>query len=361
MLFRGKAIILLGPRQVGKTTLLKKLFPQREDILWLNGDEMDVQAFFANASATRIEALLGNRKILVLDEAQRIENIGIRLKLITDEIPHVQLMAIASSSFSLSNKINEPLTGRKRLLRMFPFTFGEMVQHQGLMEEKRMLPHRLVYGYYPEVVMNPGDERTVLKEISESYLYNDLLSWEQISKPDRLLVLLQALALQVGSQVSYHELGQLTGLDSKTVEKYIQILEQAFVIFRLQSFSRNLRNELKQSKKIYFYDNGIRNAILANFSQIELRTDIGALWENFFISERLKFNASKDRWVNSWFWRTREQNEIDLLEESEGKLHAFECKWRPVQKDKIPRAFTTHYPDALTSIVHRENVDEFLL
>ena len=300
----GKAIILMGPRQVGKTTLLQNLFPDNNDILFLNGDELDVRQLFENISSTRLKAIVGNKKILIIDEAQRITDIGLRLKLITDQLPTVQLIATGSSSFDLANKINEPLTGRKWEYRMFPLSFAEMVAHHGLLEEKRLLPHRLIYGYYPDVVVHQGEEKEILKQLSDSYLYKDILMWEQIKKPDKLLTLLQAIAFQVGQEVSYNELGKLCALDSKTVEKYINLLEQTFVIFRLGSFSRNLRNELKNSRKIYFYDNGIRNAIIANFSQIETRTDIGALWENFIVSERRK-KLSYDRlWNNSWFWRT---------------------------------------------------------
>ncbi len=277
-LFDGKAILLMGPRQVGKTTLLKELFEGREDVMWLNGDELDVQALFEGVSATRLKAMFGRKKIIIIDEAQRIPNIGLRLKLVTDQIKDVQLIATGSSAFELATKTGEPLTGRKWEYKMYPLSFGEMVDEHGLLDEKRMIPHRLIFGYYPEVVMRPGEEREILRLLSDSYLYKDVLMSDQINKPDSLVKLLQALAFQVGSQVSYNELAQLCSLDSKTVEKYVILLEQSYVIFRLNSFSRNLRNELKTSKKIYFYDNGIRNALIANFNQIEGRTDRGALW-----------------------------------------------------------------------------------
>ena len=288
-LFDGKAILLMGPRQVGKTTLLKELFEGREDVMWLNGDELDVQALFEGVSATRLKAMFGRKKIIIIDEAQRIPDIGLRLKLVTDQIKDVQLIATGSSAFELATKTGEPLTGRKWEYKMYPLSFGEMVDEHGLLDEKRMIPHRLIFGYYPEVVMRPGEEREILRLLSDSYLYKDVLMSDQINKPDSLVKLLQALAFQVGSQVSYNELAQLCSLDSKTVEKYVILLEQSYVIFRLNSFSRNLRNELKTSKKIYFYDNGIRNALIANFNQIEGRADRGALWENFLISERKKF------------------------------------------------------------------------
>lgn len=358
---KGKAIILMGARQVGKTTLLKTMFQERDDLLWLNGDEQDVNALFENISATRLKAILGKKNLLIIDEAQRISEIGLRLKLITDEMPEIQLIATGSSSFELANKVNEPLTGRKWEYTMYPISFGEMVKHHGLLEEKRMLPHRLVYGYYPEIVGNPGEEKDLLKQLSDSYLYKDILMWEQIKKPDKLLKLMQAIAYQVGSQVSFNELGNLCSLDSKTVEKYVVLLEKTYIIFRLGSFSRNLRNELKNSRKIYFYDNGIRNALIANFSQIDTRIDIGALWENFVISERIKHNHYTGSWQNSWFWRTREQKEIDYLEESDGKIKAFEIKWNPDVKVKTPKLFLGNYEGSEFKVINRNNVEEFLL
>ena len=357
----GKAIVLLGARQVGKTTLLKKLFGNSVDVLWLNGDEIDVQALFSSISATRLRTIFGNKKTIVIDEAQRIADIGLRMKLITDQIPDVQLVVSGSSAFELANKINEPLTGRKWEYKMYPISFGEMVKHHGLLEEKRMLPHRMVYGYYPDVINNSGKEKEILKQLSDSYLYKDVLLLEQIKKPDGLLKLLQGLAFQVGSQVSYNELSQLCGLDSKTVEKYIVLLEQTFIVFRLGSFSRNLRSELKRSRKIYFYDNGIRNALIANFNQVELRQDVGALWENFVISERMKTLHYKQKWVNSWYWRTKEQKEIDCIEEQNGQLTAYEFKWNPKAKTKIPKLFLETYKASQFQIIHRENIEDFLL
>lgn len=360
-LFDGKAILLMGPRQVGKTTLLKELFGGREDVMWLNGDELDVQVLFEGVSATRLRAMFGRKKVIIIDEAQRIPDIGLRLKLVTDQIKDVQLIATGSSAFELATKTGESLTGRKWEYKMYPFSFGEMVDEHGLLEEKRMIPHRLIFGYYPEVVMRLGEEREILRLLSDSYLYKDVLMSDQINKPDSLVKLLQALAFQVGSQVSYNELAQLCGLDSKTVEKYVVLLEQSYVIFRLNSFSRNLRNELKTSKKIYFYDNGIRNALIANFNQIEGRADRGALWENFLISERKKFLEYNRLWENSWFWRTKEQKEIDWVEERDGKIIGYEFKWNPDQKVKIPRLFLDSYENSDFRVIHRDNCDSFLL
>ena len=358
---KEKAIILLGPRQVGKTTLLKALFKNATETIWLNADEIDVQSLFANISAKRLQAIIGNKKIIIIDEAQRIPEIGLRMKLITDQMPEVQLIATGSSAFELSNKLNEPLTGRKWEFKMYPISFQEMVNHHGLLDEMRLLPHRLIYGYYPDVVNHPGNEKEILKQLSDSYLYKDILLIDQIKKPEALVKLLQALAFQVGSQVSYHELAQVCGLDGKTIEKYMMLLEQSYIIFRLTSFSRNLRNELKKSRKIYFYDNGIRNALIANFNQIENRTDIGALWENYLVSERVKYLAYQQKWVNHWYWRTSEQQEIDYLEEENGKLTAYEFKWNPTAKVSIPSAFKQSYPLAEINIIHRENFHQFLV
>lgn len=357
-----KAVIVMGARQVGKSTLLDTILGSREDVMWMNGDDTDVQQLFSQMTSTRFRAILGNKRILVVDEAQRISDIGLRLKLITDQIKNVQVIATGSSSFELANKLNEPLTGRKREFRMFPLTFSEMVAHVGLLDELRLLTHRMVYGYYPEVVSTPGGEREVLKELANSYLYRDILSFDGIGKPDKLTRLLQALAFQIGNQVSYNEIGHLVGLDSKTVERYIDILEKSYIIFRLGSFSRNLRNELKSSRKIYFWDLGIRNAVIGNMSQVESRTDVGALWENFCIAERIKQIAYKGSFAQSWFWRTQQQKEIDYLEEEDGQIKAFEFKWNEHKSGtKCPAAFSSAYPEASFKVVTPQHIDEFLI
>ena len=360
-LFVGKVIILTGARQVGKTTLLKQLLRQKEGVLWLNGDELQVQNLFANASADRLLSEFSNSKIVILDEAQRIENIGLRLKLIADSDSDVQVIATGSSAFELANKVNEPLTGRKWEYQMFPLSFGEMVAHHGKLKEMRMLPRRIIYGYYPEVVTNDGNEVEILKLLTDAYLYKDILSWESIKHPDKLQTLLRALAYQVGSQVSYNELSQMCSMDSKTVERYINLLEQCYIIFRLPSFSRYLRHELKSSRKIYFYDNGIRNALIADYRAPEVRQDIGALWENFVIAERMKSNEYYHRWVNRYFWRTKQQQEIDYLEESGGKLHAYEMKWNPRAKASITKTFTEAYPNSEFQVITTDNIADFLL
>jgi len=356
----NKAIIILGSRQVGKTTLLKSLFENSSETIWLNADEPDIQAIFANISSKRFEAIIGNKKMIIIDEAQRIPDIGLKMKLITDQLPSIQLIATGSSAFELSNKLHEPLRGRKWEFKMYPISFQEMVNHHGLLNEIRLIPHRLVYGFYPDVVNHKGNEKEILKQLSDSYLYKDLLMMDQIKKPSALVKLLQALALQIGSQVSYHELAQKCGLDGKTVEKYMMLLEQSYIIFRLASFSRNQRNELKKSRKVYFFDNGIRNSLIANFEHIENRTDIGALWENYLVSERIKYLAYQQKWVNNLYWRTTEQQEIDYVEEENGQLSAFEFKWNPKTKGSVPISFRKTYPAATINWIHRENFETFL-
>jgi len=360
-MFKQKAIIVLGPRQVGKTTLLKNLAFDPEEILWMNADEIDVQQTLSEVSSGSFKALLGKKKIFIIDEAQRIENIGLKLKLITDNLPEIQVIATGSSSFDLANRVNEPLTGRKWEYNLFPLSYQELVEHHGMLAENRLLEHRLVYGYYPEVVSNPGEEEERLKLICHSYLYKDVLLWERLHKSDKLVRLLQALAHQIGSQVSFNELADICSMDPKTVEKYVNLLEQAFVIFRLPSFSRNLRNELKSSRKIYFYDNGIRNAIINNFNPIALRSDVGFLWENFLVSERLKFNSYQLLNKNSFFWRTVNQQEIDLIEEYGGQLHAYEFKWNTKKTVRLTKTFQNAYPDSTFDVITPNNLHEFLL
>ena len=362
LLGNGKAIIIMGARQVGKSTLLESVFRQQSDVLWMSGDDVDVQELFSEMTSTRLKALLGNSKTLIIDEAQRIPDIGLRLKLITDQIKDVQVVATGSSSFLLASKVNESLMGRKREFRMFPLSFGEMAAHASLLEELRLMPHRMVYGYYPEVVSNPGNESVILKELADSFLYKDILAIEGINKPDKLVRLLKALAFQIGSLVSYNEVGQLVGLDSKTVERYVDILEKSYIIFRLGTFSRNLRNELKQSRKIYFWDLGVRNAIIGNLAQVENRADIGALWENFVIAERMKHISYNDSLAQCWFWRTQQQKEIDYLEEEDGVLRAYEFKWNDRKAEsRMPDAFAKAYPEARFQVITPKNIDTFLL
>ncbi|MFZ4786251.1 MAG: ATP-binding protein [Flavobacteriales bacterium] len=357
----GKAIVILGPRQVGKTTLIRHVLKSRmDDTLWLNADEEDVRLMLSEASTARLRALIGNKKIVVIDEAQRVHDVGIKLKLITDGIPEVQLMVSGSSALEIANRINEPLTGRKWEYNLYPISFEEMALHHGLLDETRLIPHRLVFGYYPDVINYAGDEREVLTQLVDSFLYKDILSHEAFRKTDKLVNLLKALAFQVGSQVSYNELSKLVGLESRTVEKYIELLEQSFVIFRVSGFSRNLRTELKKGKKIYFYDNGIRNALIGNLNHLESRSDVGALWENFVFSERKKYLQYHRIHAQMYFWRTTEQQEVDYLEEMDGKLSAYEIKWQEKKSQKFSVTFMKNYPEATCKFIHPGNVHEFI-
>lgn len=356
---KGKAIIIFGARQVGKTTFLHKII-NGNDVLWLNGDEPDVRLLFENASSTRLKSIIGNNKTIVIDEAQRIPDIGICLKLIIDNMPDVQVVATGSSSFDLANLVNEPLTGRKYEFLMYPLSFLELVGHHGLLEEMRLLPHRLLYGSYPDVVNNLGEERDILQQLADSYLYKDILMFDKIKKSEKVVKLLQALAFQIGAEVSFNELAQTCGLDPKTVDAYIQLLEKAYIIFRLPSYSRNLRNELKFAKKIYFWDCGIRNAVIGNFMPVEVRQDVGALFENYIVAERLKAQQYKQTYAKGYFWRTTAKQEIDYLEECDGLLSAFEFKWNPHRKATMPAAFARSYPDVEFKVVTRDNYFEFL-
>ncbi len=359
----GKAVILFGARQTGKTTLLKKILPEDDQTLWLYGDNSDTHQMLSTAGSKRFKNLFSRYKTIVIDEAQNLSNIGRVLKIFVDQLPELQVVATGSSSFDLANKTSEPLTGRKWEFKMYPLSFSEMVDHHGLYEELGCLDQRLLFGYYPEVVQNPGNEKELLKLISDSYLYKDLLIWSNIRHSDVLVKLLRALALQMGSEVSYNELSKTLQVDRATVERYIDVLEKSFVVFRLSSLSRNYRNELKKGKKIYFYDNGIRNAIIANFAPLDLRTDKGALWENFLVSERIKKLTYGEIWSNSYFWRTTTQVEIDYIEERDGKLMAYEFKWNPKSKGRktLPTAFANSYPESSFEIITKENIEDFLL
>ncbi|SEG32736.1 ATP-binding protein [Algoriphagus boritolerans] len=360
-LFRGKAILIFGPRQVGKSTLCEFILKETSlSFFILNGDDGDVRSELSETSATRLRSIIGNHKLVFIDEAQRIPNIGLTLKIFVDQLKDVQVIATGSSAFDLANLSNEPLTGRKYEFFLFPPSFGEMVEHHGLLEEKRLIEQRLIFGSYPEIITHPSDAEELLKLLSGSYLYKDLLMLEQIKKPVLLEKVLKALALQLGNEVNYHKLGQLVGADKNTVEKYIDLLQKSYVIFTVPAFNRNLRNELKKGKKIYFYDCGIRNAILGNFNPIVKRTDVGALWENYFLVERMKYQAFRGIDAKFFFWRTTAKQEIDFVEESEGNLTVFECKWSPKAKVRFPLPFTEAYPDARLQTVNIENFEKNL-
>lgn len=348
---RGKVIVLLGARQVGKTTLLSTLVPDGGRVLSLNCDDYDDALAITGRTTTELRQLLAPYDVVFIDEAQRVESIGLTLKKIGDLRLGTQVVVTGSSSLELAGGIEESATGRIINHQLFPLSLAEMAAHTSQRDEQRMLVQRMIYGLYPEVVTHPEDAKRTLMTLTGSYLYKDILSYNGIKKPDVLSKLVRALALQVGSEVSYNELSQLIGIDRGTVEAYIGLLEKCFVVFRLDSYSRNLRNEIKKGKKVYFYDNGVRNAVLSNFAPLELRSDTGALWENLMVAERIKRNAYMQSYARLYFWRTHDQKEIDLIEELDGRLAAFEMKWSPRAKATLPAAFAAAYPESSFNVV----------
>lgn len=358
---RKKVLIILGARQTGKTTLIKKILADKNDTtLLLNADLPIVQQQLGNPSLNDLRQLFGKAKLIFIDEAQRIQNIGITLKIIVDEIPDIQLIVTGSSAFELSNTVNEPLTGRKLEYQLFPVSWKELVEHTNYIESLSQLHQRIIFGMYPEVINNLGEEKETLLNLTQSYLYKDILAFQQIRKPEFVQKLLQALAFQVGNEVSYNELSNLLHIDRKTIIHYIDLLEKAYVVFRLSSFSRNLRKELSTKIKIYFYDTGIRNALIDDFRIFELRNDKGALWENYLVAERMKANHYNLKHVNSYFWRTHQNQEIDYIEEADGVLHVFEFKWNTNAKFKLPKTFSETYKDYKAQLITSGNFHQFL-
>jgi len=359
-LFKGKAIIIYGARQVGKTTLIRAL---QQDAaarsIYLSCDEPDVRRALSGKTSTELKMLIGGSKLVLIDEAQRVAAIGLTMKLLTDTAPDVQVIATGSSAFELSSRIEEPLTGRKREFRLYPFSLTELGQMYSPVEVGRLVERCLIYGLYPEVINAPETAAAALREIARSYLYKDVLAFQQIRNAEALERLVQSVALQIGSEVSYNELAQQVGVDKKTIASYLRILEQAFIIFRLGSFSRNLRNELKRSRKIYFLDTGIRNAVVNNLNPPELRGDVGGLWENFVIAERMKRNHNRQLFPSTYFWRSHQRREIDYLEELNGELRGYAIKWRE-QRMKVPAAFSAAYPDCPVTLINRENTAGFV-
>lgn len=361
---KGKVLLLIGPRQVGKTTLLKNILTSvssEKKVQFWNCDESDVRQFLSEANSAKLKSFVGNSDFIVIDEAQRVKDIGLTIKLLHDSFQSVQLAVTGSSSLDLSNSINEPLTGRKFEYNLFPFSTNELVNHTSMLEEMRLLKNRLVYGFYPDVVNNPGEEKEILTNIVNSYLYKDVFEFQDIRKSSVIEKLVQALALQVGSEVSFNELGNLLGIDTVTVQRYVDLLEKAYVVFHIRSYSRNVRNELKKSIKIYFYDNGVRNSVISNFSPVEIRSDIGTLWENFLISERIKNNAYHNKNAKYYFWRTTQKQEIDFIEEVDQNLFAYEFKYNPKKANsKCPLTFSNNYPNVPFDVITSENYMDFV-
>jgi predicted AAA+ superfamily ATPase len=353
----GKAIVVVGARQVGKTTLLSEVLKDK-DYLFLDADDPATRNLLQGPTTEQIRTFIGDYRYIFLDEAQRIPGIGLTLKIITDQFKNVQLFVSGSSSFDLGNELNEPLTGRKWEYELFPISWEEYENKLGVIKSEQQLENRLLYGFYPEVINNQGKERETLKNLVNSYLYRDILAFSDIRKPEVLEKLLQTLALQIGNEVNYNEISQLIGINKITVQKYIEVLEKGYIVFRLNSFSRNIRNEIKQNRKIYFYDNGIRNMLISNFNQLDLRVDKGVLWENFLVSERRKQNLYKDTFAKMYFWRTKQQQEIDFVEENNDQITGFEFKWNN-KKAKLPQSFIETYK-AEGHVIDRKNFREFV-
>ena len=361
--FKNKAIILLGARQVGKTTLLKHITNNlRDDVLYLNCDEPQTVVALTNRNIKELKMLIGSNRVMIIDEAQKVDNIGLTIKIVVDNFPDVQVIATGSSAFELRNRLNEPLTGRKFEYLMFPISTSEIYKSEGYINVQNLLETRLIYGSYPDILSNVGNSQELLRTLADSYLYKDILASDNLRRPEILDRLLKALAFQIGSEVSYNEIAQTIGSDAKTVERYIDLLEKCFITFRLNGLSRNLRNELKKSKKVFFYDNGIRNAVIQQFAPVQMRNDMGALWENFFISERIKRNHYLQNYCNTYFWRTKTQQEIDYIEESDGEMTIFEMKWNAKKgRTPFPDAFLQSYPVKDSVVVTPENYFDYLL
>jgi uncharacterized protein len=360
LLFKGKAILLIGPRQSGKTTLINKILNNYEDItVFLDGDDPNVERLLTRPNTEQIRQIIGSKTIVFIDEAQRIKDIGLTAKIIVDHFKNIQLILSGSSAFELSQQTNEPLTGRKRTFYLWPISWQEWQNNIGFLKADQDLENRLVLGFYPNILSSANESKVILRELSESYLYKDILMFGNIKKPEDIRKLLQALAYQVGNEVSLRELGETVGLDPKTIDRYINILEKAYVIFRLNPLSRNLRNEIKTNRKIYFYDNGIRNAVIGQLQPFSVRQDIGALWENFIISERLKFLNNNRIYGNQYFWRTSQQQEVDYVEEIDGKFFAYEIKWNPKKKVNFPKTFTETYKPK-TQVINRESFNNLI-
>ncbi len=356
---RGKAIIIVGPRQVGKTTLIKELL-NGVDYQFFDGDDPLVRNELNTPNTEEIKRLIGKKKVVFIDEGQRIPGIGLTLKIIVDQLRDVQLWVSGSSSFTLFDELNEPLTGRKWEYELYPISWEEYENHTGYLKAQQQLETRLLYGFYPDVINNQGEEVEILKNLVNSYLYRDILAYADIRKPQVLDELVQALALQVGNEVNYNELSQLVGVDRQTVINYIDVLEKGYVIFRLRSYSRNVRNEIKKGRKIYFYDNGIRNTIIGDFKSMDARLDKGALWENFLVAERMKQNSYKFTLAKPYFWRTTQQQEVDYVEEKSQQLYGFEFKWDPKKKPKLPKTFLDKY-QAIGEVITRDNFRSFVV
>ncbi len=360
-LFKNKVIVLFGARRTGKTTLSKFLIEEIPDSRYINCELLQNKVALETTNSELLKSFIGDNRLIVLDEAQHINNIGLVLKILVDTYPEIQIIATGSSSFDLNHQISEPLTGRSRKFLLYPFSIEELANKYGKAEVGAKLEKFLRFGLYPEVIEKTEvDSIEELNDIASNYLYKDVLQFERLKRPELLLNLLRALALQIGNEISYNELSKLLGENIHTLKRYIELLEKSFVIFRLSSFSRNLRKEIAKGQKIYFFDLGIRNAIIQNFNPIELRNDVGGMWENFCITERVKYLSNHRKFANLYFWRTYDQKEIDYIEEHEGKLKAFEFKFSKPKNEKLPVDFLNEYENTSFQIVHNQNYLDFV-
>jgi predicted AAA+ superfamily ATPase len=363
-LFQNKILIIYGARQVGKTTLCKAILAKYLDkkSVYFNCEDPLIKLALIDKSAQQIQNFFGDNQIVVLDEAQTVPNIGRILKIFVDQYPQVQIIATGSSSFDLANQINEPLTGRSLEFELFALSVKEIASSWNRLELNSNLPKFLTYGLYPEIATKSNQiAKELVLDITKKYLFKDILNFEGIKNSGLVIKILQALAYQLGNEVSYTELANLVGSNKNTVEKYVDILEKSFIIFRLPAYSSNHRNEISKTRKIYFYDVGIRNALIEDFGNWELRNDRGAIWENFIILELMKNHKNVRNLASFYFWRTYTQQEIDLIIKQDGKLEAFEIKFNPKKKAKIPESFLANYPNTGFSLINQENWVEFVL
>ncbi len=358
----GKVVVLLGPRQVGKTTLLKEILSKETaPYLFVSGEDRATQTWLGSQSIETLRQNTGSYQLLVVDEAQHVPQIGLNLKLIVDHLPHVRVLATGSSSFDISNQTGEPLVGRKWEFELYPISQLELSSTEAPFQTEELLPQRLIYGSYPEVITTVGlpDKRELLNNIVNGYLYKDLLMYEDIRKSKKIIEILSLLAFQIGNLVSVHEIGKAIGMNNRTVEKYLDLLEKVFVLKRLGGYSRNLRKEVNKGSKYYFWDNGIRNAIINNFNELNLRNDTGALWENYLVTERLKKQHYTKIFSNNYFWRTYDQKEVDFVEERDGQLFGYEFKWSKTNA-KQPALWLETYPESTIETIHPGNYLPFI-
>jgi predicted AAA+ superfamily ATPase len=358
----NKVVIISGARRTGKTFLLKEIIKNiKEPYMLLNGEDFNTSLLLSKRSAENYRQLIGSKKYLLIDEAQKIPEIGSILKLMVDELPGIRIIATGSSAFDLGNLAGEPLTGRKYTINLFPLSEREFNQAESPVDRPDTLKQRLVFGCYPELIniRDVSEKKDYLNELVSSYLLRDILAYENIKHSGKIFNLLRLLAYQIGSEVSYNELGKNLSMSKNTVDKYLDLLSKVFILFKVEGFSRNLRKEVTKSPKWYFYDNGIRNAIIASYNAIDLRNDTGQLWENYMISERIKYQHYKQYWTNNYFWRTYDQQEIDWVEEREGEINGFEFKWSETHA-REPVAWRKTYPRAGFTVINRDNYSEWL-